>query len=181
MDPSALNECARPKYSARTPLVIGELGGTAEKRISSWSPSLEAGHVSPPRLTASVTARAKAGRASVHSWDLSVLSRAISMSSTQVIAPEGLTANIERFLEQNAALATPFLVFDLDVVEARYLALLAALPVSGVLYAVKANPAPEVLVASPMATPSRKRPMSPMRSDRACELTRSTPTRNSTR
>jgi ornithine decarboxylase len=75
-----------------------------------------------------------------------VISRRASMTPTQVGDPEGLTASIERFLEQNAALATPFLVFDLDVVEARYLELLAALPVSRVLFAVKANPAPEVLL-----------------------------------
>src|ERR1700722_18271411 len=68
-----------------------------------------------------------------------------SLSSTQVTDPEGPTASIEGFLAQNATLSTPFLVFDLDVVESRYLELLAALPVSRVLYAVKANPAPEVL------------------------------------
>ena len=40
---------------------------------------------------------------------------------------------------------TPFLVVDLDVVRDRYRALTAALPAARVLYAVKANPAPEVL------------------------------------
>jgi ornithine decarboxylase len=74
-----------------------------------------------------------------------VISKPISRPSTHVTDRKGLTASIKRFLEQNAGLATPFLVFDLDVVEARYLELLAALPVSRVLYAVKANPAPEVL------------------------------------
>jgi ornithine decarboxylase len=40
---------------------------------------------------------------------------------------------------------TPFLVVDLDVVAARYRALAAALPQVDLHYAVKANPAPEVL------------------------------------
>src|SRR6202021_116795 len=65
--------------------------------------------------------------------------------STQVTDRKGLTASIKRFLEQNAGLATPFLVFDLVVGGARSLERLAALPVPRVLYAVKANPAPEVL------------------------------------
>ena len=55
------------------------------------------------------------------------------------------TRTIRRFLRTNPALQTPFLVLDLDVVEARYRALLEAVPVTRVLYAVKANPAPEVL------------------------------------
>jgi ornithine decarboxylase len=42
-------------------------------------------------------------------------------------------------------LVTPFLVVDLDVVAARYRALAAALPQVDLHYAVKANPAPEVL------------------------------------
>jgi ornithine decarboxylase len=71
--------------------------------------------------------------------------RPTSLSSTRAADPGGPTTSIERFLEQSSALSTPFLVFDLDVVESRYLELLAALPVSRVLYAVKANPAPEVL------------------------------------
>jgi ornithine decarboxylase len=58
---------------------------------------------------------------------------------------ELLTAAIRRFLVENPALPTPFLVLDLDVVEDRYAQLSGALPGARVLYAVKANPAPEVL------------------------------------
>jgi ornithine decarboxylase len=58
---------------------------------------------------------------------------------------EELTPAIRRFLAENPALPTPFLVIDLDVVEDRYAQLVGALPGARVLYAVKANPAPEVL------------------------------------
>jgi ornithine decarboxylase len=57
----------------------------------------------------------------------------------------GLTPNIARFLAAHPALPTPFLVLDLDVVENRYAELVGALSGARVLYAVKANPAPEVL------------------------------------
>lgn len=57
----------------------------------------------------------------------------------------GLTPAIARFLGDNPDLPTPFLVFDLDVVEARYRELLGAMPRARVFYAVKANPAEEVL------------------------------------
>jgi ornithine decarboxylase len=56
-----------------------------------------------------------------------------------------LTPNIARFLSENPALATPFVVLDLDVIEDRYTSLLDALPGVRILYAVKANPAVEVL------------------------------------
>lgn len=56
------------------------------------------------------------------------------------------SAKIERFLAGNR-LATPFLVVDLDMVTDRYLRLAAALPEVRLFYAVKANPAPEVLGA----------------------------------
>ena len=72
----------------------------------------------------------------------------IQMSATQVrerYNPAGLTPAAGRFLAANPELETPFLVFDLDVVEARYRQLVEALPVTRVLYAVKANPAREVL------------------------------------
>ena len=42
-------------------------------------------------------------------------------------------------------LETPFVVVDLDVVAERYDSLRVALPVADVFYAVKANPAPEIL------------------------------------
>ena len=48
-------------------------------------------------------------------------------------------------LEHKPGLPTPFLVVDLDLIEARYLRLTEVLPASRVLFAVKANPAPEVL------------------------------------
>lgn len=57
----------------------------------------------------------------------------------------GLSPAIAHFLEDNPELPTPFLVFDLDVVESRYRELLAALPQARVYYAVKANPAEQVL------------------------------------
>jgi len=58
--------------------------------------------------------------------------------------PAVMPARIERFLaEENPP--TPCLVIDLDVVEERYRALVAALPGTEVYYAVKANPSPGVL------------------------------------
>ncbi len=48
------------------------------------------------------------------------------------------------FLEQRRP-ATPCLVVDLDMIAARYDALAAALPQAEIFYAVKANPAPEIL------------------------------------
>ncbi len=70
------------------------------------------------------------------------------MSATDVhgrLDATGPTEAIGRFLRDNRGLVTPFLVVDLDLIEARYLRLTEVLPVSGVLFAVKANPAPEVL------------------------------------
>ena len=55
------------------------------------------------------------------------------------------TETMGRFLRDNRDLPTPFLVVDLDLIEARYLRLIDVLPASRVLFAVKANPAPEVL------------------------------------
>jgi ornithine decarboxylase len=56
---------------------------------------------------------------------------------------------IERFLACNAidpsGIATPYLVVDTDIVAERYDALAAALPIADIFYAVKANPAPELL------------------------------------
>ena len=59
----------------------------------------------------------------------------------------GLTTPIARFLDGNTDTPTPFLVFDLDVVALRYRQLREALPAAKVFYAVKANPAEEVLTA----------------------------------
>ncbi|HYD97904.1 MAG TPA: type III PLP-dependent enzyme [Alphaproteobacteria bacterium] len=55
-----------------------------------------------------------------------------------------MTAKILRFLEDSRP-ATPCLVVDLDVVEANYGALRTYLPLAEVFYAVKANPAAEVV------------------------------------
>jgi ornithine decarboxylase len=46
---------------------------------------------------------------------------------------------------ESAKPATPCLVIDLDIVASKYDALKAALPAADIFYAVKANPAPEVL------------------------------------
>jgi len=54
------------------------------------------------------------------------------------------TAKIERFIREHAP-ATPFLVVDLDVVEQQYLELRAQLATAEIFYAVKANPAPEII------------------------------------
>ena len=56
-----------------------------------------------------------------------------------------LTARQEAFLADSANLETPFLLLDLDVVGERYRALRAALPGADVYYAVKANPAVQVI------------------------------------
>ena len=55
-----------------------------------------------------------------------------------------MTQKLDRFLDR-ARPATPCLVVDLDRVEDNYLALEAALPEAQIYYAVKANPAPEIL------------------------------------
>ena len=55
------------------------------------------------------------------------------------------TAPIRTFIAENPELATPYLVVDLDVVADRYRALASALDGVALHYAVKANPAREVL------------------------------------
>ncbi|HMR30385.1 MAG TPA: type III PLP-dependent enzyme [Geminicoccaceae bacterium] len=55
-----------------------------------------------------------------------------------------MTQKLDRFLDR-ARPATPCLVVDLDRVEDNYLALESALPEAQIYYAVKANPAPEIL------------------------------------
>src|SRR3989344_5493784 len=51
---------------------------------------------------------------------------------------------IEKFIAANK-LQTPYLVVDLDVVESNYCALRRTFPAAEVFYAVKANPAPDVV------------------------------------
>jgi ornithine decarboxylase len=55
-----------------------------------------------------------------------------------------MTQKIARFLEEQRP-ATPCLVFDLDVVEQNYHDISRAMPDAQIYYAVKANPAPEIL------------------------------------
>lgn len=57
-----------------------------------------------------------------------------------------MTPKIARFLAQERP-ETPCLVVDLDVIDANYRALRAALPLAAIYYAVKANPARPVLEA----------------------------------
>ncbi|MHB8691447.1 MAG: type III PLP-dependent enzyme [Solirubrobacteraceae bacterium] len=56
----------------------------------------------------------------------------------------GESPRVGRFIAQ-ADPSTPYLIVDLDVIADRYHGLRAALPESEIYYAVKANPAPEVL------------------------------------
>ncbi len=65
------------------------------------------------------------------------------MADTALVAPSG---KIDRFLAEGTA-ATPFLVVDLDVVRAQHRRLAATMPFAEIFYAVKANPAPEILSA----------------------------------
>ena len=62
-----------------------------------------------------------------------------------MLAPRLVAGRLDRFLAGHPDAITPFLVVDLDVVRRQYLSLTAALPGTEVFYAVKANPAPEVL------------------------------------
>ena len=55
-----------------------------------------------------------------------------------------MTPKIARFLAEQAP-PTPFLVVDLDVIAHNYKRLHKAIPLASIYYAVKANPAPEVL------------------------------------
>ena len=55
-----------------------------------------------------------------------------------------MTARIDRFLAETTP-PTPCLVVDLDVVRAKYADLRAALPNAEIFFAVKANPAPEIV------------------------------------
>jgi ornithine decarboxylase len=60
------------------------------------------------------------------------------------LAPSPATG-LDRFLARHPDAATPFLLVDLNVIRRQYISLTAALPGTEVFYAVKANPAPEVL------------------------------------
>lgn len=56
-----------------------------------------------------------------------------------------LSHSTRAFMERNRDLETPFLVIDLDIIEARYRALREALPKVACYYAVKCNSAPPVI------------------------------------
>jgi ornithine decarboxylase len=56
-----------------------------------------------------------------------------------------LSPGQEAFLASSGDLETPFLVLDLDVVADRFAALRTSMPDVAIYYAMKANPAPEVL------------------------------------
>ncbi|MBM3546305.1 MAG: type III PLP-dependent enzyme [Alphaproteobacteria bacterium] len=62
----------------------------------------------------------------------------------QAVAQGEVTAKIARYLA-DTPLNAPTLVIDLDVVEHAYLSLRRALPLTKIYYAIKANPAPEVI------------------------------------
>ncbi len=55
-----------------------------------------------------------------------------------------MTSKIARFLADHQP-ATPCLVLDVDRVEANFRAIRDALPLAQIYYAVKANPAPQIL------------------------------------
>jgi ornithine decarboxylase len=55
-----------------------------------------------------------------------------------------MTKKIQRFLAEQRP-ATPCLVVDLDIVADAYRKLRAAVPAAGIYYAIKANPAPDIL------------------------------------
>nr|WP_298689092.1 type III PLP-dependent enzyme [uncultured Dongia sp.] len=103
---------------------------------------------------AAVTAKsnsAKNGRDPKDGIDLRARDLTASALRAQ-LAPQAVIANDAgprperalQFLAQEKP-ATPCLVVDLDVVERKYAALRAALPAAEIFYAVKANPAPEIL------------------------------------
>jgi ornithine decarboxylase len=74
--------------------------------------------------------------------NLKVVARAEDARLPEALAPDH--GRILAYLE-NEKPATPCLVVDLDIVAGKYQALRQALPAADVFYAVKANPAPQVL------------------------------------
>ena len=65
-------------------------------------------------------------------------------SSKSRIEPGQLTPKMQKFLAE-AKDSEPFLVVDVDIVEHNYRELRRLLPLAKVYYAIKANPAPEIL------------------------------------
>ena len=87
-------------------------------------------------------AGAHSGRQEGGTVATSVLIEPATVTATEPYV--GPTARIEEFLRA-AGRETPFLVVDLDVVASRYVQLVDSLPGVDVFFAVKANPAPEIL------------------------------------
>jgi ornithine decarboxylase len=73
---------------------------------------------------------------------LAVPLRQVPQQSTRTTSAP--SARIEDFLASNS-LETPFVVVDLDIVADRFRQLAEALPMADIFYAIKANPAPEIL------------------------------------
>jgi ornithine decarboxylase len=61
-------------------------------------------------------------------------------------APASATDRIDKFLARESP-STPCVIIDLEIVGAQYRALQALFPAMSIYYAVKANPAPEVIAA----------------------------------
>ena len=68
----------------------------------------------------------------------------IGRPGTDIVEPGSLNPKIARFLDEVRP-PTPCLVLDLDVVTQQYRHLRQALPLAKVYYAIKANPAPEIV------------------------------------
>lgn len=64
---------------------------------------------------------------------------------TGTLADLRTSSRLQEFVDGHTHLPTPYLVMDLDIVRQRYDALRGAIPDARIFYAVKANPAPEVL------------------------------------
>lgn len=73
---------------------------------------------------------------------MAVTLRQVPHKATQSMSAP--SARIEQFLASNQ-LETPFVVVDLSIVAERYRQLAEALPMADIFYAIKANPAPQIL------------------------------------
>ena len=95
---------------------------------------------------AAVPAKSKKTSQEVSARDLTATSLRAQLAPQAAIANDA-GPRPERALQflANEKPATPCLVVDLDVVERKYAALQAALPQAEIFYAVKANPAPQIL------------------------------------
>jgi ornithine decarboxylase len=95
---------------------------------------------------AAVQTKSKKTTQEVSARDLTATSLRAQLAPQAVIANDAgpRPERALQFLAQEKP-ATPCLVVDLDVVERKYAALQAALPQAEIFYAVKANPAPQIL------------------------------------